>query len=504
MKLVFKALFQIAFVCSLFACCSKNNGPAGDENGGKDDNQQTNGPVAYTYTTTADKTQLFSEKTVTLDKKSSIPGSVAKATVTIDPSTTYQEVDGFGAAMTWATCYNLQKMSKENRTTFLKELFDTKEGLGISLVRMSIGASDFNVDEYTWCDKKGIENFAMHESDKNVVIPIMKEVYAINPDVKIIASPWSAPRWMKRVSPTDNNDYYSWTSGSLIPEYYEDYATYFVKWIQVMQAEGFNIHALTIQNEPLNRGNSMSMFMGWTEQRDFIKVLGPALQAANLKTKILVFDHNYNYDDMADQKNYPLKIYADKEASKWVAGSAWHNYGGNVSELNNIVQNAPDKEIYFTEASIGTWNYNFESCLINDFNSIFMQTLSKGCKGVTLWNMVLDDNKGPYSPQGGSCKTCYGAVTMLSSSAAISERMSHYYNIAHASKVIKPGAVRIASSVTSSEGLSAQTYKNPDGSYGTIILNQASEVKVVTLKAKNHSAECIIPAKSITSVIWND
>ena len=154
---------------------------------------------------------------------------------------------------------------------------------------------------------------------------------------------------MKRRSVTDGSDWYSWTSGSLRPAYYPDYARYFVKWIQAMQAEGIGIDAVTVQNEPLNHGNSMSLYMTWAEQRDFIKTaLGPAFERGGTQTKILVFDHNYNYDNQADQKNYPLRIYADPEASKYVAGSAWHNYGGSVTELDNIVRNAPDKEIYFT------------------------------------------------------------------------------------------------------------------------------------------------------------
>lgn len=498
-RIFFMAVFPWIALSLAVTCCNERGG------GTVPDSEETETAAdVRTYTTTADKSKLFKAKGLVFDKKLTVPSSIAVTNVTLDPSTTYQTVDGFGAAMTWASCYNLGRMTPAARSEFLKSLFGA-DGLGIGLIRVTIGASDFNVEEYTWCDKPGIENFAMHPSDRDVVLPVLKEIVAINPEIKVIASPWSCPRWMKRRSVTDESDWYSWTSGSLRPVYYPDYARYFVKWIQAMQAEGIGIDAVTVQNEPLNHGNSMSLYMTWAEQRDFIKTaLGPAFEEAGLKTKILVFDHNYNYDNQADQKNYPLRIYADPEASKYVAGSAWHNYGGSVTELDNIVRNAPDKEIYFTEASIGTWNYSFDKCLLDDFDAIFLQTLARGCKGVTLWNMVLDEKRGPYSPADGSCKTCYGAVTLLSASGAIIDRTTHYYNIAHASKVIRPGAVRIDAKGETGGGLNYQAYKNPDGSFGVLVLNKSDSPKVLMFKSPGHFVETLVPAKAIHSLRWTD
>lgn len=496
-----KLTYLVFILLLTTACGGGSDDPAKPEE--KPKNEVISGK-ALSYTTTADKSKLFESKEIIFDRTTSVPGSVAVTEVAIDPTVKHQTIDGFGAAMTWASCYNLLKMAPGERMELLQHLFG-KEGLGISLIRVSIGASDFNLEEYTWCDEEGIENFEMHPSDRDVVIPILKAIYLINPDVKIIASPWSCPRWMKQRTVSDGRDHYSWTSGSLRPYYYKDYATYFVKWIQTMESEGFNIYALTIQNEPLNHGNSMSLYMGWIEQANFIKsALGPAFKEAGIKTKILVFDHNYNYDNYGDQKNYPLKIYADKVANEYVAGSAWHNYGGNVSELQNIVKNAPDKEIYFTEASIGSWNYNFGTSLINDFSSIFMQTLAHECKGITLWNMVLDNNNGPYSPQNGSCKTCYGVVTMSSASGTIIDKTSHYYNIAHASKVIRSGAVRIDATGRSGSGVSYQAFQNPDGSFGVIVLNSNTDAHVFRFKGPKHTIETIVPGKAINSLIWSE
>jgi len=459
---------------------------------------------AYAYVTKADKTKLFAQEALELGSASSMSPYVVKFT-----DDTYQTVDGFGAAITVSTCYLLMQMSQADRTAFLKQVFSLEEGLGSSLIRISIGGCDFSWDygdsgissdgRYTWCDEEGISNFAVHPMDTKYLIPILKEIYAINPSVKIIGSPWTAPRWMK-LDANLSSSYYSWTGGRLNPDYYADYSTYFVKWIQYMNGQGFDIYAITPENEPLNAGNAMSMLMYWQDCRDFVKVLGPALKAANLDTKILIFDHNYNYDNIDDQNDYPLNVYADSEASQYVAGSAWHNYGGNVSELDQILTFAPSKEIYFTEASIGTWNYSFDSCLLNDFRDIFMGTLSRNGKGVIVWNLMLDDKKGPYTNASGSCTTCYGAVTIMSSNHSTIEPYSQYYNIAHCSKVIKPGAVRVGTSGYTASNISYQVYKNTDGSYGIIILNEGSSEQQFVFCSSDASVKYTVPAKSIVSL----
>ena len=464
-----------------------------------------------TYVTTADATQLFSQRSSYFTEGGNT--SANRVVFTENPSA--PEVDGFGLAITTASCYNLLRMPAEDRSKFLKNLFSPSEGVGSSLIRVSIGASDFCLkDEYTWCDTEGLENFAVPNEDKTYLFPILKEIYAINPDVKIIGSPWSCPKWMKGGkygyagfdSAVLETSYDSWTSGRLKPSRYGDYAAYFVKWIQTMRAEGFDIHAITMQNEPLNHGNSMSMYMPWQDQRDFIKVLGPALKEAGLSdVKILLFDHNYNYDGKSDQKGYPLKIYEDAEASQWAAGSAWHNYGGSVSELDNIRSAAPDKDIYFTEASIGTWNYEFASCLLNDFSSIFLGTLSRGGRGVTLWNLMLDEKNSPHSPHGGACSTCWGGVTIQSSDYRTVTRNTHWYNVAHASAVVRPGARAMSvSNYKAPSGVELQMFRNPDGTIGTLVCNKSTDAQTIVFAAANYTATVRVPARSLVSSIWKD
>ena len=457
---------------------------------------------ATIWTTTFDKSKDFSKSTVSFGKPKSMSPYVVNFT-----SDRYQTIDGFGLAVTQASCYNLLKMSAEDRTRVLKELFSPTEGAGSSLIRVCIGGSDFSMDEFTWCDSKGMEHFGIHKLDVEYLFPILDEIYTINPDVQIIGSPWSSPRWMKMDVAGKGYDFNSWTSGRLNPIYYSDYSTYFVKWIQAMEQRGYKILGVTLQNEPLNHGNSMSLYMPWEDQRDFLKVIGPAFKAAGLKTQILLFDHNYNYDGQGSQKNYPLNIFADAEASQYTSGSAWHNYGGSVSELDKIHSSAPDKGIWFTEASIGTWNYDghgFGGQLQEDMREIIFGTLTRYGKGVTLWNMMLDDERKPYRP--GGCSTCYGALQIShdSYSYASTQRLSHWYDVAHPSAAIKPGAVRIGTEGFTASKLSYLAFLNPDGSYGILALNEGSEDRQLVFATDLHSVKVDIPAKSVVSALWKD
>ena len=500
-------LMTLMLFISSCSCTDENSGTAGEGTGSQPEDTKD----VTAYVTTADATKLFVRSTFDFTDTNVLNSSK----ILYDKTALLQEVDGFGLAVTTATCYNLMCMSQDDRTTFLTQMFSPTEGVGSSLIRVSIGASDFCLkEEYTWCDKPGLENFAVHPEDKQYLFPILKEIYAINPDVRIIGSPWSCPKWMKggehwyegNDKAILEKDYDSWTSGRLKPSCYQAYADYFVKWIKVMEDEGFDIHAITMQNEPLNHGNSMSMFMPWTDQRDFIKILGPTMQKNGLDdVRILLFDHNYNYDDKASQLGYPLHIYADEEASKWAHGSAWHSYGGNVTELDQIVSEYPDKSVYFTEASIGEWNYNFSDCLINDFQSIFLGTLKRNGRGVTLWNMMLDEKNKPYSPQDGSCKTCFGGVTIDSKDYKTITRNSHWYNVAHASAVVKPGARRIETSgYKFPAGVECLMFVNPDGSVAALVLNTTSSNQSLVFANDEFTVKASSPAKSILSLIWNE
>lgn len=474
----------------------------GDVNKDKGNEDDKDTPLAgdvTIYVTTNTRSQEFKKQSTDFSTKS----NMSPSTIRLEPGTRYQTMDGFGAAVTGSTCYNLMQMTPENRTKFLTETFSPTEGMGQSYIRIAIGCSDFSLSEYTCCDTPGIENFGLTSEENDYVIPILKEILKINPDVKIMGSPWTSPRWMKVNNLTELKPFNSWTSGQLNPAYYSDYATYFVKWIQAFEQQGIKIYSVTPQNEPLNRGNSASLFMGWEEQLEFVKNhLTPKIKESSLQTKIYLFDHNYNYDNMADQNDYPVKIYDAGIDEEIVAGAAYHNYGGNKAELLDIHDKYPNRELVFTETSIGTWNdgRNLEVRLIDDMREVALGTVNNWCRGVIVWNLMLDSERGPNRE--GGCKTCYGAVDIDKSNYSTITRNSHYFIIGHLSSVVKPGAVRIGTTGFSEGGFFHSAFENPDGTYACVLLNSNAAPKMITIDDGTHHFSYEVPAKSVISYRW--
>lgn len=457
----------------------------------------TSGDVRV-ITTTSNRTKDLSESWIDFSKTD----NMSPSTVRLIPEEEFQTMDGFGAAITGSTCFNLMRMSPEDRAEFLKTTFSPENGFGFSYVRISIGCSDFSLSEFTCCDKEGIENFALTSEDTQYVIPILKEILAINPDLKIMGTPWTAPRWMKVNNLTDLKPFNSWTSGQLNPKYYADYGEYFVKWIKAMADNGIEIYSVTPQNEPLNRGNSASMYMGWEEERDFVKNgLGPALKKAGLDTKVYAFDHNYNYDNIPSEQSYPTKIYGDPEVKEYLAGAAFHNYGGNKDELTVVHNATPGMDLVFTETSIGTWNdgKNLGTRLIDDMEQVALGTVNRWCKGVIVWNLMLDEERGPNRP--GGCQTCFGAVDINRDYTKLT-RNSHYYIIAHMSSVVQPDAVRIGTKGFTTNGLTYTAFKNPDSSYAVVMSNAKSEDIRLTLDDGTNHFSVTVPARSAVSLTW--
>ena len=405
----------------------------------------------------------------------------------------FQSIVGFGAALTHASCYNLMKMKKSDRSAFLKEFFSVEEGMGVSMVRISIGGSDFSLKYFTWEDIQGMRG--PHENDLEYVIPILKEIRTINPNLKILASPWTAPAWMKKET-KGNNGY---QGGHLKPSSFQDYADYLVYWIKYFQSQGLNIEAITLQNESLTEYNKISMIMFYSEAVAFLKKLGPAFKNAGIDTKILVFDHNYNYDNWDNQRQYPLKVYQDEEASQYVTGSAWHSYGGSETELDVIHAAAPDKEIWFTECSIGTWFPEFEAQLNNDFKHQFIGTLKRWGRSVLVWNLMLDTKNGPNLDN----DTCFGVVTLGDDNKTL-VRNSQYYALAHCARVIRSGAVRVGTEGFSAPGIDYLAFLNPDGTWGVIIQNENQESQQLLFISDSHSVKTTVPGRSLVSLTWSD
>lgn len=483
-----------SFPVLLVACGSDS--PAEKPDPGTGGEQVTDVSI---YVTTNNRSMDFAKKSVGFSQKS----NMSPTTVTLNPNVRYQSMDGFGAAITGSTCYNLMKMASEDRARFLRETFSHEDGMGYSYVRIAIGCSDFSLSEYTCCDTPGIEHFALQNEERQYIIPVLKEILAINPSLKILGSPWTPPKWMKVNNLTELKAFDSWTSGQLNPAHYQDYATYFVKWVKAFAAEGISVYAVTPQNEPLNRGNSASLFMGWKEEQAFVRdALGPQFKQAGLTTKIYAFDHNYNYDNMADQTDYPVKMYDDEVAASFLTGAAYHNYGGNRQELNDVYGKRPDKELIFTETSIGMWNdgRNLNKRLMEDMEEVALGTVNNWCKAVIVWNLMLDTERGPNRE--GGCQTCYGAVDLNKSDYKTITRNSHYYIIGHLSSVVKPGAVRIGTKGYTANGITYSAFENTDRTYAFVLLNNTAESKSITLSDGNHHFTYEVPAKSVVSYRW--
>lgn len=454
-------------------------------------------PKVRSLVSTSDRAMVF--KRAALKSSTKATGQVVK----LDTTQHFQQMDGFGAAVTGSSCYNLLKMTPKDRADFLRKTYSPTKGLGYSYVRISIGCSDFSLSEYTCCDSPGIQNFALTTEELDYVIPILHEILAINPNIKILGSPWTCPKWMKVNNLLDLKPFDSWTSGQLNPRYYQDYATYFVKWIQAFKQKGIDIHAITIQNEPLNRGNSASLYMGWEEQQKFVaEALGPAFEKAGLKTKIYAFDHNYNYDKLPEQQQYPLRIYSNEKAASFLSGAAYHNYGGNRNELLRIGEQRPDKELIFTETSIGMWNdgRNLSKRLVEDMREVALGTVNNGCRAVIVWNLMLDSERGPFRE--GGCGTCYGAVDIDRDNYHTIVLNSHYYIIGHLSSVVQPGAVRVSVSVENKD-LMCSAFSNPDGTTALVILNQGDKDQTVSIPvADGKYATATLLPRSVASYQW--
>jgi glucosylceramidase len=408
--------------------------------------------------------------------------------IEVDESSTFQTIDGFGFTLTGGSVEVINQLSGAKKTELLQELFGTgNTGIAISYLRLSIGASDLNSTVFSYDDMPAgqtdptLANFSL-SADATTLVPLLKEILQINPAIKIMATPWSPPVWMK-----DNN---STIGGSLQPGYYAVYAQYFVKYIQKMKAEGINVDAITPQNEPLHPGNNPSLLMTAAQQADFIKNhLGPAIQAAGLPTKIVIYDHN------CDKPDYPIAILNDAIAKTFIDGSAFHLYAGDISAMSQVRNLHPEKNIYFTEqytASTG----GFAGDLKWHLKNVIIGSMRNWSKVALEWNLANNAAFGPHTP--GGCTTCKGAITVQSSS--LFTRNVGYYIIAHASKFVPAGSRRIQSNIAAS--LHNVAFLTPAGKRVLIVVNDGNVSEQFNIKYNGKWVASYLEAGSVATYIW--
>jgi glucosylceramidase len=378
-------------------------------------------------------------------------------------------------------------MTQAARANLLNELFSTNgNNIGISYLRISIGASDLSDRVFSYDDLPEGETdpemtgFSL-DPEKEDLIPVLKEILAINPSIKILGSPWSAPLWMK----TNNAS----VGGSLKPEYYNAYAKYFVKYIQGMEAEGITIDAITIQNEPLYGGNNPSMLMSAADQAIFIKQsLGPAFAAAGITTKIIIYDHN------ADRTDYPITVLNDPAARQYVDGSAFHLYGGSIEALSAVHDAYPDKNLYFTEQWVGAPG-NLAEDLKWHIETLIIGATRNWCRNVIEWNLASDPNYDPHTV--GGCSQCLGTVTINGNTVT---RNPAYYILAHAAKFVRPGSVRVSTNLPGN--LPNVAFRTPEGKKVLIVINTSPAKKNFNVKFRGSTVPLSLEGGAVATYIW--
>jgi glucosylceramidase len=472
------------------------------------------GAQIESWITTPDRSQLLAHR----------PGCTAFVEQTdhwhlpiiVDERQTFQSVDGFGFALTGGSAEHLQGMSAPARRQLLRELFGSgDDAIGISYLRLTLGASDLNSTVYSYDDlpegqvDPELKRFSLgHDHDH--VIPVLKEILAIAPELKIMASPWSAPTWMKTNG--------KWRDGSLRPEYYGAYAQYLVKYVLEMRKLGVAIDALTVQNEPLNFKNTPSMLFSPQQQAEFIKShLGPAFAAAGIATKIVVFDHNL------DRPDYPLAILADPAAAKYVDGSAFHHYGGDMQTLSTVHLARPDKNLYFTEQMVieepGSRTLN----IAEEVQRLVVAAMRNWSRNLLLWNLAADAEHGPHTDEGG-CTTCQGALTIEGNEVT---RNLAYYTLAHVSKFVGPGSSRIYSTdpsdmavrssvdqdrpevhrallVPRSDVLPNVAFRTPDRKIVLVVANASWARTAARVQYRGRWATLPLPPGAVGTFVWSE
>lgn len=420
-------------------------------------------------------------------------------TITIDADTTYQTMDGFGAAITGSSAYLIQnKLDEDARNALLEDLF-SRNGVKMNALRHSIGSSDFSVDEngnsssYTYNDTNGepdyeLEHFSI-EKDQ-AVMTTLQDILAENEDIFLMGTPWTAPPWMKYGEKIHNGWYLDYTQ----EEVYKAYAQYFVQYIQAFKEKGITIDSMTVQNEPLfTSPNYPTMSMGAEEQARFIgKYLGPALESNEIDTKIIGYDHNWQ-----EANDYVSALFQDEESNKFIDGTAYHCYEGSPDAMAQVQANYPEKNIYFTECSGGEWSEDFADNFSWQMSNLIIGAPRNWAKTVMMWNLALDENGGPTN---GGCDNCRGVVTINQSTGEVTQNVE-YYALGHASKFVEAGAVRLASTNYPGE-VESVAFQNKDGSTVLIALNPSEEEQRFQVSDRGEFLDYVLPGKSAVSFVW--
>jgi len=450
------------------------------------------GPATTSWTTTGDKTRLLAQEA---GPRFATNADRLPVHIEVDDTRRFQTMVGFGASVTDASAWLMQnRMSATQRAALLAELFGRGPGgVGFNFTRLTIGASDFSRSHYSLNDlPRGETDLALArfsiEANRADVLPVMKQVMAINPGLQVMASPWSAPGWMK------SND--SLIKGSLRADRHEVFARYLLRYVDAYAAEGIPIFALTVQNEPhFEPGDYPGMRVEPAARAALVgQHLGPMIAQQGRPLQIIDWDHNW------DEPQSPLAVLADPVARRYIAGVGWHCYVDEKYIVNqSVVHDAhPDKDTWHTECSGGEWKPVWSERLPWTVRNLVIGATRHWARGVLMWNLALDEKHGPHL---GGCSDCRGVVTIDSRSGEVTRNLE-YYALAHASRFVRPGAQRIASTAESGT-LQTVAFRNADdGSLVLIVCNSGGAEQRYSVQSGGQTLQAALPASSITTLVW--
>ncbi|MFI4958513.1 MAG: glycoside hydrolase family 30 beta sandwich domain-containing protein [Lysobacterales bacterium] len=450
------------------------------------------GPVVQLWLSTQDR-RLRLARQPDLEISETSTDVTSPVDVVIDIHKTYQSIVGFGAALTDASAWLIQnRLNGQQRSALLDELYGPPPGINLNMARLTIGASDFSLQPYTLDDvpfgavDPQLQHFNVAANLRDV-IPVMREVLAVNPQLRVIASPWSAPAWMKASE--------NLIGGALLEQYESTYAQYLVKYVDTYRSYGIPIFALTLQNEP---GFVPVTYPGMelpaaVRARIITQYLGPALASRKPGTLILGWDHNW------DEPEQPLSVLADPDAARYINGIAWHCYRGAPGAQSQVHRAFPGKDTYITECSGGDWAYGETGELLWFARNLLLGGLRNWARGVVYWNLALDEKYGPHF---GGCGSCKGMVTIDSGTGAVS-RNDEYYAFAHFSRFVLPGAVRVRSTATDN-GIDNVAFQNAtNGSVVLVMVNSKADARRVSVMQDKNSFQYTLPPRSVATFVWS-
>lgn len=454
-------------------------------------------PASPTATTPANRVHVWlttADQRALLSSEPSVGPAGVQAgglRVFVDESRHYQQLIGFGASVTGASARLLGSLSAPARDRLMTQLFGQATGIGLSVLRQPLGPNDFSADNRSYDDlppgriDPTLRGFSLGR-EASLVLPLLRQARSLNGSLYVVASPWSAPAWMKTGG--------AMGGGTLHRAAYGPYADYLVHALQEYAAAGVPVNGLTLQNEPsFAPGRYAGMTLDVRQQRALLDdYLTPALATAGLHPDV------YALDDDFDRAADALALLADPRTRAHVAGVAFHCYRGDVSSLLTLRERFPDLRLAISECTGGQWDSDFARALRWDVHNLLIQGLRDGASWIVKWNLALDPSGGPRN---GGCSNCRGMVTIDPSKGSIAYN-EEYYAIGHVSRFVRPGATVVGSTTYGADSVETVAFLNPDGGHVLLAMNSSPDAKAIDVSGSGSGFGYQLPSGAVATFTW--